>query len=129
MSLTPIQIGYIGMGALIFLIFIRMPIGMAMLLVGAGGFAAINGVEPAVALLQNVPYETFIQYSYCVVPLFILMGNFAFKSGRNHEFVLDDGSLGAFAVDIAALELIAGLDEHIDLPLVLLVECALGAAL
>ena len=34
MSLTPIQIGYIGMGALIFLIFIRMPIGMAMLLVG-----------------------------------------------------------------------------------------------
>lgn len=85
MSLTPIQIGYIGMGALIFLIFIRMPIGMAMLLVGAGGFAAINGVEPAVALLQNVPYETFIQYSYCVVPLFILMGNFAFKSGLSSD--------------------------------------------
>ena len=51
MSLTPIQIGYIGMAVLIFLIFIRMPIGMAMLLVGAGGFAAINGVDPAVALM------------------------------------------------------------------------------
>ncbi len=85
MNLAPIEIGYIGMGVLIFLIFIRMPIGLAMLLVGAGGFAAINGIYPAIALLQNVPYETFIQYSYCVVPLFILMGNFAFKSGLSND--------------------------------------------
>ena len=66
---------------------------------------------------------------YLVFSVGLDIDNFAFKSGRNHEFVLDDGSLGAFAVDIAALELIAGLDEHIDLPLALLVECALGAAL
>ena len=66
---------------------------------------------------------------YLVFSVGLDIDNFAFKSGRYHEFVLDDGSLGAFAVDIAALELIAGLDEHIDLPLALLVECALGAAL
>ena len=68
--MSPISIGCIGILVLIIAIFLRMPIGMAMLLVGAGGFAAINGVDPAVALMQNVPYETFIQYSYCVVPPF-----------------------------------------------------------
>ena len=66
---------------------------------------------------------------YLIFSVGLDVDNFTFKSGRNHEFVLDDGSLGAFAVDVAALELIAGLDEHIDLPLALLVECALGAAL
>ena len=58
MNLSPIEIGCIGMAVLLLLIFIRMPIGMAMILVGVGGFAAINGSGPALALLQSVPYDT-----------------------------------------------------------------------
>ncbi len=85
MSFTPIEYGALGMGLLIFLIFIRMPIGMAMMLVGVLGFGAINGLGPSLALMQSVPYETFAQYSYSVVPLFILMGNFAFKSGLSND--------------------------------------------
>lgn len=83
--MSPIQYGCLGMVLLLVLIFIRMPIGMAMILVGALGFGAINGLGPSMAILQNVPYETFAQYSYSVVPLFILMGNFAFKSGLSND--------------------------------------------
>lgn len=85
MDLTPAAIGGLGMALLIGLIFIRMPIGLAMVLVGALGFGAISGIDPSLALMQSVPFETFAQYSYSVVPLFILMGNFAFKSGLSHD--------------------------------------------
>lgn len=79
--MSPFAVGCIGMLLLIAAIFIRIPIGMAMLLIGAGGFAWISGLDPALGIIRGVPYETFVQYQYSVVPLFLLMGNFAFKSG------------------------------------------------
>ena len=100
--------------------------------------SAVDGTRdtdrPALAEGQLVVFPLLVPEGndsivYLVFSVGLDIDNFAFKSGRNHEFVLDDGSLGAFAVDVAALELIAGLDEHIDLPFALLVERALGAAL
>lgn len=79
--MTPFAIGCIGMIVLIIAIFLRMPIGMAMILVGVGGFGVISGFKGGFGLLQSVPYETFVQYSFSVVPLFVLMGNFVFKAG------------------------------------------------
>ena len=100
--------------------------------------SAVDGTRdtdrPALAEGQLVVFPLLVPEGnnsivYLIFSVGLDIDNFAFKSGRSHEFVLDDGSLGAFAVDVAALELIAGLDEHIDLPLALLVERALGAAL
>jgi tripartite ATP-independent transporter DctM subunit len=79
--MTPFAIGCLGMVVLIIAIFLRMPIGMAMILVGVGGFGAISGLKGGLGLLQSVPYETFVQNSFSVVPLFVLMGNFVFKAG------------------------------------------------
>ena len=83
--MSPFSIGCIGMALLVIAIFLRMPIGMAMILVGCGGFAFISGFEPALGLLRGVPYETYVQYSFGVVPLFMLMGNFVFKAGIGKE--------------------------------------------
>lgn len=83
--MSPFAIGCLGMIALLLSICARLPIGVGMVLVGTAGFAAIAGVEPAVGLARGVPYETFVQYSYSVVPLFLLMGQFAFKSGVSED--------------------------------------------
>ncbi len=86
--MTSFEIGCIGMGILILAIFLRIPIGIAMIVVGCGGFAAISGLDPALSMLRSVPYETFVQYSFCVIPLFVLMGNFVFKAGIGKELYL-----------------------------------------
>ena len=86
--MTPFSIGCLGMLVLILTICARIPIGVGMVLVGTGGFALLSGLEPAMGIAQGVPYETFVQYSYSVVPLFLLMGQFAFKSGVSRKLCL-----------------------------------------
>ena len=54
-------------------------------LVGAGGFAVIMGLEGALGVLQTVPYTTFANFDLSVIPLFILMGTFAFTAGLSSD--------------------------------------------
>ena len=83
--MTPFVLGCLGMLVLILTICARIPIGVGMILVGLAGFACISGIDPARGVTQGVPYETFVQYNYSVVPLFLLMGQFAFKSGVSED--------------------------------------------
>ena len=82
------MIGWLGILFLLILICLRVPIGVAMIVSGVTGFMVISGVEPGFALLGSVPYETFINTSYAVVALFVLMGNFAFKSGISDDLFM-----------------------------------------
>jgi C4-dicarboxylate transporter DctM subunit len=83
--MSPFAIGIIGIFVLILLIFARMQIGISMGLVGFLGFGFIVGWEPALGLLRNVPYTTFASNDLSVIPLFILMGSFAFASGMSED--------------------------------------------
>lgn len=56
-----------------------------MALVGFLGFAYLNGLEPALGLIKQVPFEIFAQYNLTVVPLFILMGAFALTAGLSQD--------------------------------------------
>ncbi len=69
-------------GALI-LIALRMPVGVAMLLVGGLGYAAIAGWSPLLASLKSLTFSRFSSYTLSVIPLFLLMGDFATKGGLN----------------------------------------------
>ena len=62
-----------------------MPIGIAMALVGFAGFAYVAGLHSALGVLKTVPYSTFASYNMSVIPLFILMGSFAFFAGLSKE--------------------------------------------
>src|SRR5260370_41392961 len=65
------------------LIGLRMPVGVAMLLVGGVGYAAINGVDPLLNTLKTLTFSQFANYTLTVIPLFLLMGEFATKAGMS----------------------------------------------
>ena len=69
-------------GALV-LIGLRMPVAVAMLVVGGAGFAAINGVTPLLNTLKSLTFSKFANYTLTVIPLFLLMGEFATKGGMS----------------------------------------------
>ena len=80
--MTALEIGVWSFPVLLLLIFLRVPIGVAMLAVGIGGSMAVNG-SPAMMLaqLKHLPYGTFSSYSFSIIPLFLLMGQFATVGG------------------------------------------------
>ena len=83
--MTPTITGLVGIGILLIILFSRMPIGFGMGLVGFLGFAYLVGFGPALGLLKTVPYSTFSSHSLSVIPLFILMGAFAFSAGLSRD--------------------------------------------
>lgn len=85
MIMSESLIGFIGIFILILLIFARMHIGLAMGVVGFLGFAGIVGMDPALGLLRTVPNTTFSSQGLSVIPLFILMGSFAFAAGMSED--------------------------------------------
>ena len=83
--MTSLSVGVIGSIVLFLALFSGMPIGVVMCLIAFGGFAAIKGIGPALGLFQVVPYDTFASYDLSVIPLFILMGEFAFHAGLSQD--------------------------------------------
>ncbi len=75
-------LGFILMFALMAL---RVPIGVSMGIAGVGGFALLSGIKPGLNLLANVPLSVVTDYNLSVIPMFILMGAFASKSGMSNE--------------------------------------------
>lgn len=78
-------IAVIGFAALFIFMAIRIPIGVAMGIVGIGGFAAVVGVDPALKQLSLSPLSTATTYHLAMIPMFILMGSFATASGMSRE--------------------------------------------
>ena len=76
-----IMVGIIAIIIFLVLLFMGMNIGLAMLLVGFVGFMYLRNYNAALALVRTQPVDTASKYSYIVIPLFILMGNFAFHAG------------------------------------------------
>ena len=74
-------IGIIGIAALFVLIFLRMPIGFLMAIIGAVGFAAIVTGNAALNLLAKDFFSVFSSHELTVIPLFVLMGQVSFHSG------------------------------------------------
>jgi C4-dicarboxylate transporter DctM subunit len=79
--MSPATAGIIGIVLLVVLFLFRMPVAFAMALVGFVGFASLSTPEAALGLLGHDIFETFSSYPLSVIPMFILMGTFAFASG------------------------------------------------
>ncbi|WP_258360410.1 TRAP transporter large permease [Moorella sulfitireducens] len=74
-------IGLLGIIVLLLLMLTRMPIGFIMALVGFVGVMLVNSLPAAMGVLKTVPYSTVSSYNLSVIPLFILMGEFASRCG------------------------------------------------
>ncbi len=95
-------VALLGFAALFGLIALRVPVGVAMGLVGIFGFAAIRGLTPAMNLVAISPVRVIADYNLSVIPLFILMGIFAANSGLSRElFRMGNAWLGPFKGGLA----------------------------
>ncbi|MBT5428306.1 MAG: TRAP transporter large permease [Rhodospirillaceae bacterium] len=83
MSVT--AIGFIGLFTLFALLFLRVPVAMAMLTVGFVGTTAINGYTAALSALGTETFEISVTLTLTVIPLFVLMGNLAGVSGMSRD--------------------------------------------
>ncbi len=86
-----------GFVVLFLLMLVRVPIGVAMGVVGVGGFGAIVGLKPALNLLATSPIRTITDFNLTLIPFFILMGVLATQSGMSRElFRAANATLGSF---------------------------------
>ncbi len=86
MSLYGAPIGIVAMVVLLLFLFLGMPIGFAMALTGFLGMTVIyQGIGPSLSMLGIASYDTAAAYMLTVVPLFILMGEFAYHSGISKD--------------------------------------------
>jgi len=83
--MSGIELGFLIIAATMVLIFLRIPIAVAMFLCGAAGFVSVTGTAPWLAWLKGLTYSRLASFDLIVVPLFILMGQFATHGGLSQR--------------------------------------------
>ncbi|TYC63580.1 TRAP transporter large permease [Rhodobacterales bacterium] len=82
--MSMLELGYLSFPILLVLIFLRAPIGLAMMVCGLGGlYFATGSPNIFLAKLKSETYSTFSSYSLTIIPMFLLMGQFATHSGMS----------------------------------------------
>ena len=94
--MSALEIGAWSFPALLVLIFLRVPIGLAMFVVGLVGLNLVtDGNNVAFSRLKNETFTTFSSYSLSIVPMFLLMGHFATLGGMSTAlFKAAEGFIG-----------------------------------
>jgi C4-dicarboxylate transporter, DctM subunit len=82
--MTRLELAAVSFVVLLLMIFLRVPIGLAMFIVGVIGTVIVTGTWiPVLASMKTVAYDVFSNHSLAIVPLFLLMGQFATKGGMS----------------------------------------------
>ncbi|MDG1456503.1 MAG: TRAP transporter large permease [Pseudoprimorskyibacter sp.] len=94
--MSAIEIGLWSFPSLMLLIFLRVPIGLAMFVTGfVGTVLVIGDTQVPMGRLKTEVYTTFSSYSLSIVPMFLLMGYFATLGGMSQAlFKAAEGWLG-----------------------------------
>ena len=106
-----LSIAIAGLAALVMLIAARMPVAYAMIIVGGIGATILSGAAVMLAQLKDLAFSQFSVYDLSVVPMFVLMGSIAAKSGLSYDlFRAANAWLGRFrgGVAMAAVAACAG---------------------
>jgi C4-dicarboxylate transporter, DctM subunit len=85
MELSTDAIAVLGFVTLFALMLLRVPVGMAMGLVGITGYSYIVGLGPALKLVGQTSMRTVTDYTFGVIPMFMLMGALVSVSGVSRE--------------------------------------------
>ena len=81
--MTPTEAGIYGFIVLVALMFLKIPVGFVMALVGLLGFAFLVSWDAALNLMAQDFSAVFGSYNLTVIPLFVLMGQLAHHSGMS----------------------------------------------
>lgn len=79
--MSNLSIGLTALAILVGMMAVRVPISVAMLVTGIGGYAALAGWVPLLNHLKSAAYARYSNYDLTVVPMFLLMGNLASRGG------------------------------------------------
>jgi len=79
--MSPVLVGIIGLLLLLLLLSMRLPVGYTMAAVGLCGFIYLTSPRGGLSMAARACWDQFASYNFSVIPLFILMGQFAFSSG------------------------------------------------
>lgn len=85
MEVSPLIIGIIGWGVLLLLLFLEMPVGVALLLVSFGGIWYLRDLSSALHIIARVTYDTSITHLWSLIPLFVFMGMLAHEGGLGSD--------------------------------------------
>lgn len=102
--MSGMTIGLIMFAILLLILALRVQIGIAMFIVGAGGFVVMNDFSwmPLLNSLKNLAYARFSNYDLAVIPLFMLMGQFATNGGLSRAvFTCVNNFVGHFRGGVA----------------------------
>jgi len=81
MDVSPVVIGIIAWGIFLVLLFLKLPVGVALLLVSFGGIWIIRDLPSALHMIARVTYDTSIVHLWSLIPLFVFMGQLANEGG------------------------------------------------
>ena len=79
--MTGLTIALLIFGTMLALMAVRVPIAVAMFVAGTVGYLMQAGWLPLASFLNNQAFARFASYDLSVIPLFLLMGNFATQGG------------------------------------------------
>ena len=86
--MTQTVLAVFGFALMFALMLVRVPIGVAMGITGVVGYGLSSGWVPALSLLGQVPWSVVTDYSFSVIPMFVLMGAFASAAGMSRDLFL-----------------------------------------
>lgn len=75
-----VETGFWGIGVLLVLLLLRVPVALALIVVSFGGIVSLLGVTPALGILSNTPYSFAASWTLSAVPMFLLMGFIAYHA-------------------------------------------------
>jgi tripartite ATP-independent transporter DctM subunit len=78
---SPLALGFVGFGAIIVLVLLRLPIGLALGIVALVGLVMIVGVDVAMSMLRILPFDFVSNWDLSAIPMFLLMGSIAHRAG------------------------------------------------
>ena len=83
--MDPISIAVLGLAGMFVLIFLHVPLGVAMGVAGVVGFGVLAGFAPALTLLASETANLFSSLDLAAIPLFLMMGAFATVAGLSED--------------------------------------------
>ncbi|MBL8332650.1 MAG: TRAP transporter large permease subunit, partial [Rubrivivax sp.] len=106
--MSPIVLTIAIFGVMLLLMALRTPIAVAMFAAGAFGYVTQSGWAPLANFLNTQAFARFASYDLSVIPLFILMGNFATQGGISRAlFEFAAAVMGRFKGGLAMAAVLA----------------------
>ena len=115
--MTSFGIALLGIVVLLGLLVIRIPVAVAMITVGIGGYVSISGWLPWLNFAKTATYGAFSNYDLSVIPMFLLMSQFAGKAGLSRAlFEAANTFLGHRRGGVAMAKITSTRDGGIRMP-------------